>query len=201
MFCAWCGTQVPAVSYTLCSRCGKPTNGARAIPAAGGGGNMVAIIIGVVVGGLFIVAMIGILAAIAIPNLLTAMQRSKQKRTMADLRSIATALESYATDHNAYPKVSSFGELRPLLVPKYIKSLPEIDGWATKLRYECAAETNGTCSGYVVGSAGKDQHFEHDSLREYLGETARTTTNFDCDIVYANGAFAQYPEGDLGRGQ
>ncbi len=40
---------------------------------------------------LIVVAIIGILAAIAIPNLLTAMQRSKQKRTMADMRTIATA--------------------------------------------------------------------------------------------------------------
>ena len=40
---------------------------------------------------LIVVAIIGILAAIAIPNLLTAMQRSKQKRSMADIRSIATA--------------------------------------------------------------------------------------------------------------
>src|SRR3954447_11496376 len=183
MFCAWCGTQVPVVSYTLCSRCGKPTNGARAIPAAaGGGGNVVAIIIGVVVGGFVIIGIIGILAAIAIPNLLTAMQRSKQKRTMADIRSFATAVEGYASDHNAYPKVSSFGELRPLLVPKYIKVLPEKDGWNTQLHYECAAETNGTCSGYAIGSAAKDQLFEHDSLREYLSDRpAATTTNFDCD--------------------
>src|SRR5436309_760920 len=43
---------------------------------------------------LIVVAIIGILAAIAIPNLLTAMQRSKQKRTMADMRTIATASSS-----------------------------------------------------------------------------------------------------------
>src|SRR5213076_3437685 len=51
---------------------------------------------------LIVVAIIGILAAIAIPNLLTAMQRSKQKRTMADIRSIATAWEARATDMNNY---------------------------------------------------------------------------------------------------
>jgi type IV pilus assembly protein PilA len=51
---------------------------------------------------LIVVAIIGILAAIAIPNLLTAMQRSKQKRTMADMRSIATAWEARATDVNKY---------------------------------------------------------------------------------------------------
>src|SRR5437763_1331013 len=51
---------------------------------------------------LIVVAIIGILAAIAIPNLLTAMQRSKQKRTMADMRTIATAWEARATDTNKY---------------------------------------------------------------------------------------------------
>ena len=40
---------------------------------------------------LIVVAIIGILAAIAIPNLLTAIQRSKQKRTMSDIRTIAVA--------------------------------------------------------------------------------------------------------------
>ena len=51
---------------------------------------------------LIVVAIIGILAAIAIPNLLTAMQRSRQKRTMADMRTIATAWEARATDVNQY---------------------------------------------------------------------------------------------------
>ena len=51
---------------------------------------------------LIVVAIIGILAAIAIPNLLTAMQRAKQKRSMADMRTIATAWEARATDMNRY---------------------------------------------------------------------------------------------------
>ena len=41
-----------------------------------------------------VAAIIGVLAAIAIPNLLTAMQRSRQKRSMADMRGVATALGS-----------------------------------------------------------------------------------------------------------
>ena len=36
---------------------------------------------------LIVVAIIGIIAAVAIPNLLNAVDRGKQKRTMADLRS------------------------------------------------------------------------------------------------------------------
>src|SRR3569832_219520 len=84
---------------------------------------------------LIVVAIIGILAAIAIPNLLTAMQRSKQKRTMADIRSIATAWEARATDTNRYnaagatfswPGNSLSGTtLDGMLSPTYIKSLPQ----------------------------------------------------------------------------
>jgi general secretion pathway protein G len=197
MYCAWCGTQVPTVSYTLCSNCGKPTNGATGIPAGrpSGGTNTAAILIAVVVGFFVIVAFIGILAAIAIPNLLTAMQRSKQKRTVADIRTIATCVEAYSADKNAYPSVNSVEELRPLLVPTYVKTLPAIDGWGAAFRYECAETKDGVCSRYVVGSGGKDLRFERGALRDYIGEAPLATTNFDCDVVYSNGEFVEYPEG------
>ena len=55
---------------------------------------------------LIVVAIIGIIAAIAIPNLLNAIDRSKQKRTMADMRSIGTACEEYAIDNNFYPNTA-----------------------------------------------------------------------------------------------
>src|SRR5213593_3006566 len=91
---------------------------------------------------LIVVAIIGILAAIAIPNLLNAMQRSKQKRSMADIRSIATAWEARATDMNNYGAAGgqstlawgsgtnmSYTAMAGLLTPTYIKSLPRNDGW------------------------------------------------------------------------
>ncbi len=52
---------------------------------------------------LIVVAIIAILAAIAIPNFLAAQVRAKASRARADLRSIATALETYAVDCNHYP--------------------------------------------------------------------------------------------------
>jgi type II secretion system protein G len=51
---------------------------------------------------LIVVAIIGILAAIAIPNFLNAQVRSKVARTKADMRTIATGLETYAVDNNDY---------------------------------------------------------------------------------------------------
>ena len=58
---------------------------------------------------LIVVAIIAILAAIAIPNFLEAQVRSKVSRAKADMRSIATALESYFTDANHYPNHSENG--------------------------------------------------------------------------------------------
>jgi len=52
---------------------------------------------------LIVVAIIGILAAIAIPNFLQAQTRSKVARAQADLRELALAAELYATDNNEYP--------------------------------------------------------------------------------------------------
>ncbi|MCD6385563.1 prepilin-type N-terminal cleavage/methylation domain-containing protein [Candidatus Sumerlaeota bacterium] len=52
---------------------------------------------------LIVVAIIAILAAIAVPNFLEAQTRSKVSRCKEDMRSIATALEAYNVDHNAYP--------------------------------------------------------------------------------------------------
>src|SRR5438270_10677446 len=85
-----------------------------------------------------VVGRIGILAAIAIPNLLTAMQRSKQKRTMADMRTIATAWEARATDMNRYNAAGACSipgtaitsdNLNTFLAPTYVKSFPLKDGW------------------------------------------------------------------------
>lgn len=52
---------------------------------------------------LIVVAIIAILAAIAVPNFLEAQTRSKVSRAKADMRSYATAIESYHVDHNEYP--------------------------------------------------------------------------------------------------
>lgn len=52
---------------------------------------------------LIVVAIIAILAAIAVPNFLEAQTRSKASRAKSDLRTIVTALESYAVDNNTYP--------------------------------------------------------------------------------------------------
>jgi general secretion pathway protein G len=132
---------------------------------------------------LIVVAIIGIIAAIAIPNLLNAIDRGKQKRTMADLRSIGTASEAYAVDNNHYP-VGNLGAVEPVLEPIYIKNMPLVDGWSGDMVF--AGQALGV--GYTVKSLGKDNALE--------GSPAGGSTNdFDCDIVFIDGQFVQWPEG------
>src|SRR5690349_21241619 len=56
---------------------------------------------------LIVVAIIAILAAIAVPNLLDAQARSKVSRCYSDMRTVAFALQAYATDNNKYPQINS----------------------------------------------------------------------------------------------
>jgi type II secretory pathway pseudopilin PulG len=195
-YCAYCGSYVAQVSFVPCASCGNPTNGGPPRPAAGSGNtNAVALIIGIGVVALGILAFAGILAAIAIPNMITALERSKQKRTMADMRYAAAAIEAYGTDHfrEEYPTGTTLAQIRSHLEPKYTKALPLVDGWGHEYRY---MPVQGR--GYVIVSAGKNMTFEIDSPDEYA---SGTTSSFDCDIVYANGRFVVYPEGDAGGGR
>ncbi|MEI7633456.1 MAG: prepilin-type N-terminal cleavage/methylation domain-containing protein [bacterium] len=76
---------------------------------------------------LIVVAIIAILAAIAVPNFLEAQTRSKVSRGRADMRTIATAVESYWADHSKYPPTQASQESRYAYVTSpvaYISSIP-----------------------------------------------------------------------------
>jgi type II secretion system protein G len=60
---------------------------------------------------LIVVAIIAILAAIAVPNFLEAQTRAKVSRAKADMRSVATAIESYRVDNNNYPLAAQLSDL------------------------------------------------------------------------------------------
>ncbi|RJP20742.1 MAG: prepilin-type N-terminal cleavage/methylation domain-containing protein [Candidatus Omnitrophota bacterium] len=58
---------------------------------------------------LIVVAIIGILAAIAVPNFMNAQVRAKVARVENDFRTLATAIESYYLDRNAYLPYPNWG--------------------------------------------------------------------------------------------
>ena len=133
---------------------------------------------------LITVAIIGIVAAIAIPALTAAIQRARQKRTMVELHTVATAVSSYATDFGFVPRVASgdVGSLTTYLTPTYVKVLPVGDAWHTPMLYESEGLE------YTIRSLGSDGVAQG-------ALTPGPTTRFAADIVMVNGIFVQWPEG------
>ena len=135
---------------------------------------------------LIVVAIIGIIAAIAIPNLLNAIQRGKQKRTMADMRAVGTAVESYAVDNNKYPAGgSSITSIETTLEPRYIQQVPTKDAWNGTLDY--TSSPTASPQSYSIESYGKNNADN--------GAATGSTTNFNNDIVFSQGLFITFPEG------
>jgi type II secretion system protein G len=133
---------------------------------------------------LIVVAVIGIISAIALPNLLNAIDKAKQKKSMSDLRSIGSAVEAYATDSAVYPLgMASWAALKPMIDPYFIKAPPNADGWNNVWE----ASTTSTGSDYTISSYGKDGLL---STRP-----GGQTSDFNCDIVFSQGQFFQWPEG------
>jgi general secretion pathway protein G len=133
---------------------------------------------------LIVVAIIGIIAAIAIPNLLNAIHRGRQKRTMADMRTVGTAVGAYATDTNFYIRSANYDSLGSYLQPHYIKLVPRKDGWNTPMYFA----TDAAGMFYSLESYGKN--------KTHQGVTVdKMTHSFNCDIVHMNGVFVQWPDG------
>lgn len=116
------------------------------------------------------------------------------KRAMADMRSIGTAVESYAIDNNSYP-VQGGGlvpltVLREIVEPFYIRYLPMVDPWDEPFVYW----SDG--SQYILISTGSDRLFDRSYLlgsdssgdNGYLG----LSVDWETDLVFANGQFVQW---------
>jgi prepilin-type N-terminal cleavage/methylation domain-containing protein len=152
---------------------------------------------------LVVVAIIGIIAAILIPNLLDSLQKARQKRTMADIRNTGTVWFSWLTDQagaaasgrmatildwSSYT-TKTYEDLEEDLVPQYAAELPERDGWRGTFQF-------GTLQldlprSVAIRSAGSDGVFEDDGYT--VG--AFVATDYDRDIVWAGGFFVRWPGG------
>ena len=108
-----------------------------------------------------------------------AAEPSRQERTTtADLRAIASALETYALDDFVYPDAATLDELAVKLAPKFIPSLPRLDGWGNEYVYVTDTTT------YRMVSAGPDGTFASDSRR--LGVAKG---DFGDDVILENSEF------------
>jgi len=158
---------------------------------------------------LIVVAIIGIIAAILIPNLLDALQKAKQKRTVGDMRDVGASWFSWLTDQigaaaagATNTRSSSFANetmsgdnlLESYLYISstmfYIQEVPNRDGWGNNYQYLYSGNPL-TAQVMAIFSPGRDN--------STMGGTYTMgpfmTTDYDQDIVWADGFFVRYPAG------
>jgi hypothetical protein len=131
-----------------------------------------------------------IVAVVVAWSTLSGRQHKLRVRTMADMRSIAAALENRAAAGKPYPAVASLEEMQAYLSPTYLRVVPLRDGWNHPFRYEWQGPAAAP-DGYAVGSPGTDGIWQRPYLREY---PRVVTTNFNDDIIFTNGEFVHYPD-------
>jgi general secretion pathway protein G len=130
---------------------------------------------------LIVVAIIGIIAVIAIPQLLNAIDRGKQKRTMADMRSVGTALGTYQVDNSQFV-VGGLSVLETQLeTGGYMGVVPMTDGWNNGYTY------TGAISSYSLSSGGKDGGTDHSTDNNF------DKYDFNHTITLSNGVFTAAP--------
>jgi len=119
MFCAKCGNQIPDGS-AFCEKCGNQAGAGAGVPAvpppaAANKSNtlVILLVIGAVVVGLIFI--LGILAAIAIPNFLRATDKAHYNRCAQALSGLKVAEEMYISDKNVY--ASDIEKLGMYMIP------------------------------------------------------------------------------------
>lgn len=135
---------------------------------------------------LIVIAIIGIIAAIAIPNLMMALQKGKQKATMGDIKSMGTAIEAYKTDVFVAPDAPP-EEIYTILVPFYIRAMSRTDGWGNMWFYQAEGGTDL----YSIGSGGKDGSMDWSEIGPYV---VQRMDHFNYDIIFSDGAFIRFPQ-------
>ncbi|HET7231329.1 MAG TPA: zinc-ribbon domain-containing protein [Longimicrobium sp.] len=112
--CPDCGAPISA-GAVVCSQCGFPIQKNGPAARGGSGPGTAGIVIGVVVGGFVVVMMIGMLAALAIPQFTKATARAKEKEGEALLKWAYTAERAYLAEHGMYTSDASAltGPARP----------------------------------------------------------------------------------------
>ncbi len=161
---------------------------------------------------LIVVAIIGIIAAILIPNLLDALQKAKQKRTVADMRNTGTAWMSWLTDQvgaasagagktwNGTSTTSqTYAQLFSYLHPSdtffYMQEVPQEDGWKYDFGYGmnanlldsnvlviCSGGRDGSPAVVTTGCAGTAHNV-----------APFVATDYNRDIIWGDGYFISWP--------
>lgn len=154
---------------------------------------------------LVVVAIIGIIAALLIPNMLEALQRAKQKRSMASIRNLGSQVMNRITDGLGaaaagqdtftWPGGSCRVSCDEFFTSDEARQCS--DGWggqlemALDLRSGDCPELENQFLSVAIRSCERDQSCDSDYTKGPF-----LSSQFDEDIVWTDGFFIRWPEGD-----
>lgn len=130
------------------------------------------------------VAIVGLLSAIAVANLSQSIQRSRQSRTMTNMRNLGVALQAYDADHSYLPAdgITSEELVAHLTAGGLFENVDPNDGWGSPIVYD-ASDRQYTLESY--GRDGADGPADISKATKLL---------FDHDLVLVDGTFIASPE-------
>ncbi len=168
---------------------------------------------------LIVVAIIGILAALLIPNAMSALQKAKQKGTIKDINTVATGLMDYVTDKGGfYGAAQKGGQLTSgdnfvkSIEGFYLKVFPATDQWGHYFYVYTGASAGGAGAfgltiedpsddEFIVASSGRnedtdDNEYDPTDPSSGLYEVSGMK-DFDKEIVNWNGSMVIGPRAAL----
>jgi prepilin-type N-terminal cleavage/methylation domain-containing protein len=166
---------------------------------------------------LIVVAIIGILAALLIPSAITAIQKTKQKSTMKDIVSIATAASDFVTDNGEWTiaqsgDIDESSEFVLAITPFHIKICPAVDYWGEPYKVylgdqaaiRSIADEEVGPDDFVIESYGRDSISDgwtwDASTTEDDFYTVDSMEAFRHDMVIWNGSWIRSPRVALPSG-
>jgi prepilin-type N-terminal cleavage/methylation domain-containing protein len=155
---------------------------------------------------LIVVAIIGILAALLIPNAMTALQKAKIRGTQKDINTIATWLSDYITDKGVpFAQTGAISDLmKTSLVPMYTKAIPINDQWGTPYNVYTGVACDGNYGltgsvedDYLISSYGRGgelEGFSYNIATPELGlYTINSIADFENDLINYSGQTIRGP--------
>ncbi|HRC84728.1 MAG TPA: prepilin-type N-terminal cleavage/methylation domain-containing protein [Thermoanaerobaculia bacterium] len=152
---------------------------------------------------LIVIAIIGLIAAILVPNMLDSLQRSRQKRTVGDIKIAGVAMVSWLTDHGGaaaagqatisisdWQGTGDITEIGATLIPTYLQTIPANDGWGNPFTYRLNIAEPSSTHSMLVASPGRDN-----ILDGTYTQGTFDVRDYDEDIVWADGEFIRLPKG------
>lgn len=101
----------------------------------------------------------------------------KSMRTMVNMGAIATALATYATDHQQLYPAGDLDSIARAVSPEYIRTLPRLDAWDNPIRVWVSPDRRS----FRIVSAGSDKQFEGG-----LSKGAPVSHDSKADLVLTN---------------